>query len=175
MVVKKYLLFSLLLSMCVYADNGDTPSPDVSQENQPTASLSSVEQSNASTVVNAPALDSLEQLAVEELNAMAETPLLSNVNENSTESKAEKWAKSEFSQALQQAGFSAGAAVLLLNNSFGRIALLGFLGYKSAKNFKKCFDTKENRNQNMAKGFSYLVAALLLSQDGYKWILSHSV
>lgn len=148
--------------MCVYADEGDASSSGASQGNQPTASSSSVEQSNASSVANAPTLDSLEQLVVEEFN------------EDQTESEAEKWAESEFSQALRQAGFSAGAAALLLNNSFGRMALLGFLGYKSAKNFKKCFDTKENRNQNMAKAFSYLVAALLLGQDGYKWILSHN-
>ncbi len=81
--------------------------------------------------------------------------------------------KSEVREALESLGVGTLAATALLNNSYGRIALVCFLGYKSFKNFKKALYEKLNRNSHVTKGLSYLVAAGMMSQDGYAWLLSH--
>ncbi len=81
--------------------------------------------------------------------------------------------KGEVREALEKLGVGTLAATALLNNSFGRIALVCFLGYKSFKNFKKAFQEKLDRHSHVTKGLSYLVAAGMMSQDGYAWLMSY--
>lgn len=78
----------------------------------------------------------------------------------------------QIQEALTQFGFSAAAATALLNNSFGRMVLIAFLGYKSFNSFRKAFRDKFERNTHIAKAFGYLIAAGMLSQDGYTWLLN---
>lgn len=67
------------------------------------------------------------------------------------------------------------AATLMLSNTFGRVALASFLGYKGYKTAAKIIKSEEGRSKNALRALCYFGTATMLFSDGYQWVLRQGV
>jgi hypothetical protein len=63
------------------------------------------------------------------------------------------------------------AAVLLLINTFGRVAVASYLGYKSYESILDALRKDEKRNEYIVQAVCYVGASVMLLYDGYRWML----
>lgn len=63
------------------------------------------------------------------------------------------------------------SATLLLNNTFGRMALAAFLGYKGYKSATKIMQEGVKRSKHVLRTLLYLGATCMLLSDGYDWVM----
>ena len=63
------------------------------------------------------------------------------------------------------------SATLLLSNTFGRLALAGYLGYKAYESVTQSLQDDARRTKHIFKAACCFGATCMLLQDGYQWIL----
>lgn len=63
------------------------------------------------------------------------------------------------------------AATLMLSNTFGRIGLATFLGYKGYRSATKMIQNGVKRSKYVLRTICYLGATCMLLSDGYQWVL----
>ena len=68
------------------------------------------------------------------------------------------------------------AAIAVLGNTFGRLAIAGYLGHKGyLYAMKAWYGETTQRNKHALKALCYCGAACMLLQDGYAWVLRQDV
>jgi hypothetical protein len=63
------------------------------------------------------------------------------------------------------------AATLMLSNTFGRLGLAAFLGYKGYASATKMIQNGVKRSKYVLRTICYLGATCMLLSDGYQWVL----
>lgn len=74
--------------------------------------------------------------------------------------------------ALCTVGVQIGAALVVLSNTFGRLALSGYLGYKAYHYVLSAMRKEDKRHTYALQAVACAAASAMLLCDGYAWVLN---